>query len=186
MTTFFVLINGEQKGPYALDQLRSMWQNGTVTTDTLYWSEGMPDWLPLSGMSEQLHKAEPKVGVRADLDTDPNHVRRYRAIATLLIAGTIVAGVALYNSNFGASSNPVSGLLRLSTSELQDKVEHSIRETWDKNPETEHISIKRFSLIHKAGNQYDGLLEADVDGKTLQFSVDVTYDGERYMWQIRR
>lgn len=122
---------------------------------------------------------------QASTNNDPNTFRLLKLLAMLFLAAAVVAGVVLYNSNFGASSNPISGLLRLSTPELQDKVTESIKETWAKKPESENYRIRGFSLIHKAGNQYDGLLEAEVDGSTLEFAVDVTYDGQTFMWKIR-
>lgn len=42
--TYFLLINGQQSGPYTISQMRSMWQNGTINTGTGYWQAGMPQW----------------------------------------------------------------------------------------------------------------------------------------------
>lgn len=122
---------------------------------------------------------------RPPTNGDSHTFRLLKLLAILFLAAAIVAGVVLYNANFGASSNPISGLLRLSTPELQEKVTESIKETLAKKPDTENYRVRSFSLIHKAGNQYDGLLEADVDGNTLQLAVDVTYDGQTFMWKIR-
>ena len=46
-------INGEQRGPYFIAQVRGMWSTGSLTADTLWWIEGMDGWsqiqtLPLS------------------------------------------------------------------------------------------------------------------------------------------
>ena len=48
-----LLVNGDQRGPYLLDQIRSMWSSGSLTADTLWWVSGMTEWaqiqtLPLS------------------------------------------------------------------------------------------------------------------------------------------
>jgi hypothetical protein len=40
----YLFINNRQQGPYALDQIRRMWNSGSITADTLYWHEGMVDW----------------------------------------------------------------------------------------------------------------------------------------------
>jgi hypothetical protein len=122
---------------------------------------------------------------RPPTNGDSHTFRLLKLLAILFLAAAIVAGVVLYNSNFGASSNPVSGLLRLSTPELQDKITESIKDTWAKKPETKSYRLRSFSLIHKGGNQYEGLLEADADGNTFQYAVEVTYDGQTFMWQIR-
>jgi hypothetical protein len=41
---FYIGINDKQAGPYTLEQLRSMWNSGSITANTLYWQEGMSDW----------------------------------------------------------------------------------------------------------------------------------------------
>lgn len=42
------LSRGEQQsGPFVQAQIRSMWANGVVTADTLYWYEGLADWQPI-------------------------------------------------------------------------------------------------------------------------------------------
>lgn len=46
--TFHVEIQGSAAGPYNLGQLRSMVENGQLTTHTLIWSAGMAGWMPAS------------------------------------------------------------------------------------------------------------------------------------------
>ncbi len=46
------------------------------------------------------------------------------------------------------------------------------------------IKISSFGLIHKSGNAYTGLLETVENGKKFAYSIDVTYDGQNYMWKI--
>ncbi len=41
---YYVLINGEQKGPMATEQLENLKQDGTLTSDTLVWKDGMAEW----------------------------------------------------------------------------------------------------------------------------------------------
>jgi|GEM_PF-2335116 len=52
-----LLLNEQQTGPYTAAQLREMWKAGTITSETLYWREGMTEWQPLSGI---LHELESK------------------------------------------------------------------------------------------------------------------------------
>jgi hypothetical protein len=40
----YLIVNEQQVGPYAIDQLKSMWSSGSITADTLYWHEGMDNW----------------------------------------------------------------------------------------------------------------------------------------------
>ncbi len=77
------------------------------------------------------------------------------------------------------------GWQRLSVDELRDQVSTSIQSTWGSNPATQSIRLKSLSLIHRNGNEYSGLLVADVSGKEEQHSVDVTYDGKNLMWKIQ-
>jgi len=40
-------IEGDQRrGPVALDAMRQLVAEGAVTSDTLVWADGMPDWTP--------------------------------------------------------------------------------------------------------------------------------------------
>lgn len=41
---YYVLINGAQQGPYALDVLARLTQEGTLSRDTYVWKNGMPQW----------------------------------------------------------------------------------------------------------------------------------------------
>lgn len=45
-TTFHVAIDGQQQGPFTLDQLRS----AGITPTTLVWASGMPQWSPASAV----------------------------------------------------------------------------------------------------------------------------------------
>src|SRR6266851_5134711 len=42
--SWFFASQGQQQGPYPEAQLRALIVRGTVTADTLVWSEGMADW----------------------------------------------------------------------------------------------------------------------------------------------
>jgi len=42
---YFVAVNGQQQGPFNLDQLRAAIGNGQVTRDSLIWKNGMPSWV---------------------------------------------------------------------------------------------------------------------------------------------
>jgi hypothetical protein len=41
---FFAAIDGKQAGPFDAAALRQHIETGSVTRDTLVWSEGMADW----------------------------------------------------------------------------------------------------------------------------------------------
>jgi hypothetical protein len=79
-----------------------------------------------------------------------------------------------------------TGDIKMPTSELQQAVRKNIEETWAKEPALASIKIHSFLLIHKTGNQYEGLLEIAANGETEKHIVDVTYDGKQFVWQIRQ
>jgi heme/copper-type cytochrome/quinol oxidase subunit 2 len=80
---------------------------------------------------------------------------------------------------------PFLGWQRLSVDELRDQVSTSIQNTWRNNPTTQNVRLKSLSLVHRNGNEYSGLVVADVSGKEEQHSVEVTYDGMNFMWKIQ-
>ncbi len=41
---YYVVIDGEQKGPMATEQLENLKQDGMLTSDTLVWKDGMAEW----------------------------------------------------------------------------------------------------------------------------------------------
>ena len=54
MQHYFISENGQPKGPYTINQLRSMWHSGAVTGETLYCEEGSDFWLHLRVLEQQL------------------------------------------------------------------------------------------------------------------------------------
>ncbi len=55
---YFVMVGDEQKGPYTLTQLQTMWRAGSLTVDTQYWFEGQGEWMPLGTILELLEPQE--------------------------------------------------------------------------------------------------------------------------------
>ena len=45
---YFVAVNGQQQGPFNMDQLRSAIGSGQLTRDSLIWKNGMPNWVKAS------------------------------------------------------------------------------------------------------------------------------------------
>lgn len=52
MQQYFVLINGEQQGPFTVDQLKGYLAIGQFQYTDLAWHEGLPDWKPLGEFPE--------------------------------------------------------------------------------------------------------------------------------------
>ena len=51
---YWILTGADQKGPYTLTQLQSMWRAGAITADALYCQEGFEQWEPISLISDLL------------------------------------------------------------------------------------------------------------------------------------
>jgi TM2 domain-containing membrane protein YozV len=56
---YWLLAGSEQKGPYTLSQLQSMWRAGSITADTLYFQQGLDEWAPISILSILLDPPQP-------------------------------------------------------------------------------------------------------------------------------
>ena len=59
---YYLFLSEEQKGPYTLSQLQTMWRSGNITGNTLFWQEGCSEWNPLSSI---LHVLEPPLAAPA-------------------------------------------------------------------------------------------------------------------------
>jgi len=63
-TQCFVIFGEERQGPYLQDQLRSMWQSGSITADALITWEGCKEALPAKDLfSEPSSASIPPTGV---------------------------------------------------------------------------------------------------------------------------
>lgn len=103
--------------------------------------------------------------------------------------GTVVAtsiGLAVIAFQAVLIILTLTGDIKMSTSDLQQEVRTSIEETWSKEPSLANSKIQSFNLIHKTGNEYEGLLEVSADGATEKLIVDVTYDGKQFLWHVRQ
>jgi membrane protease subunit (stomatin/prohibitin family) len=49
---FYIAVNGQQQGPYNLQTLQTMIQQGSVTRDTLIWKQGMAAWTKAGDVAE--------------------------------------------------------------------------------------------------------------------------------------
>ncbi|MCW1923229.1 GYF domain-containing protein [Luteolibacter arcticus] len=56
---YWIQSGSDQKGPYTLSQLQSMWRGGSITADTLYFQEGLEGWEPISLIAETLDPPKP-------------------------------------------------------------------------------------------------------------------------------
>ena len=92
---------------------------------------------------------------------------------------------------------------RLSTDELAQEIERDIIEHFIENSDIGKAKLLDFSLIHKGGNEYKGMVDVsienpftDVFGSDMSeqekksfniestYTVEVIYDGESYSWEF--
>lgn len=45
---YYVVINGVQQGPYDLNAMQNLFQQGSINSNTLVWAAGMAQWTPLN------------------------------------------------------------------------------------------------------------------------------------------
>ena len=65
MDSYFVAVNGQQQGPFSVNQIRSSLAQGVYSQETLVWSQGMSDWQPiatLAALQQQTVQAPPPPG----------------------------------------------------------------------------------------------------------------------------
>jgi hypothetical protein len=58
---YHITVQGEQKGPYSLSQIQSMWESGTITSDSLYWNTEAKEWNPIKELLESQNPPLPVV-----------------------------------------------------------------------------------------------------------------------------
>ena len=52
ISKFYVAVSGKEEGPFDLETLHIMAQEGKITKESLVWKEGMKQWKPASGIKE--------------------------------------------------------------------------------------------------------------------------------------
>lgn len=51
-TSYYVVLGGQQSGPYKVSQLRPLVQQGRIDRTTMVWAQGMPAWTPVGQVAE--------------------------------------------------------------------------------------------------------------------------------------
>ncbi|MBL9160697.1 MAG: DUF4339 domain-containing protein [Verrucomicrobiales bacterium] len=95
MNTYRIIKNGEERGPYTFEQLRSMWSSGQLTADTLYWQEGMPEWKSIDGLGldlaiQPISSPQPSAALQP-IPTYKHHVQHSGQVTTKSRGAVIVA-----------------------------------------------------------------------------------------------
>ena len=51
---FYADASQQRRGPVSTEQLKTAYEQGQLTSTSLVWCEGMPTWLPLFNVANQL------------------------------------------------------------------------------------------------------------------------------------
>lgn len=101
-TVYYLYLNEQQSGPFAIEQLRAMWEQGTINSSTLYWFEGAADWQELSAI-EGLLESEKKHSQAVTVVSKPTQLKtngqssnssppKKNILLRVLISGSVVVG----------------------------------------------------------------------------------------------
>ncbi|WP_152048842.1 DUF4328 domain-containing protein [Aureimonas psammosilenae] len=101
---WYFVSDDQQQGPVERVQLDGLMATGAVTDDTLVWSEGMPDWLPVRdtplGASEQAspppRAANLNERVGEPVKSAPTKMRRHNRVIAWLCAGCSFMAGAMF------------------------------------------------------------------------------------------
>ena len=113
MNQYRIYCNGEDRGPYTVEQLRSMWSSGQLTTDALYWCDGMSEWEPIDKLhldsAIQPVSSPPAIPSLQRMPPSSHHVHHTGRVTTkargsgIVVLGTLmcIAGVILLFTSMG-------------------------------------------------------------------------------------
>ncbi len=111
---WYVSRNGQQSGPFTWEELYGHLQAGSISQADLVWTEGMPQWTPISqiqglssAMAWQGSGQKPGKG-------------RYIALASLVVS-IIVLGFVLVNTLSSGDDAPAASLPETETEQVMDE-----------------------------------------------------------------
>ena len=81
--------NGQQEGPYSIQQIQQMLADGSITASALSWKEGLSQWVPLSQIisslpTEPSHSTPPPVPVASVVTTQHTGIGRLAYFGILI------------------------------------------------------------------------------------------------------
>lgn len=56
---FYLHLSGEQRGPYTIPQIDHLLNSGLIPLETLFWREGLEQWLPVTNLVQLRQKPNP-------------------------------------------------------------------------------------------------------------------------------
>jgi hypothetical protein len=53
-TQIWTTTEGVKSGPFSMAKLKQLWEDGSLTLDTTYWTQGMSEWRPVEELFQSL------------------------------------------------------------------------------------------------------------------------------------
>lgn len=92
---FYILVENETKGPYTLNQIKTMWNNGSVTVRTMFLAESSAEWIPLRNI---LHRLEPPQNIQQSAENlPPILINQTRKVQTIEATSKTWKGLMLFS-----------------------------------------------------------------------------------------
>jgi hypothetical protein len=93
--TFYILVENETRGPYTLNQLKTMWNIGSVTVRTMFMAESAAEWTPLRNI---LHRLEtPQANFQSTDNLPPILQTSTRKVQTIEATSKTWKGLLLFS-----------------------------------------------------------------------------------------
>jgi hypothetical protein len=108
---YYVLQNNETKGPYTLNQLRSMWTSGTLTGNMQYCEEGYTEWLPLSDLQSTLEPEHLSPQSQRLIQQSARLVRPTKSRGIYIILGLFLGCLGIHNFYAGYHGRAAAQLI---------------------------------------------------------------------------
>ena len=116
--TYLLVINGQQSGPYTINQMKAMWQNGTINAGTNYWQAGMTQWQSLANIRHFLDTpsgnqfANPVIVNQVGYQVGyPVQMVMAKSRVTFVLLGLFLGCLGIHNFYAGYSGKGVAQLL---------------------------------------------------------------------------
>lgn len=116
---YYLMLNGQQSGPYTVNQLKTMWQSGTINAGIYYWQMGMNDWQPLMNIRQFLDMSAASQPasqivvnqVNAPMSYQPVTAYSTKSRGVFIVLGFFFGCFGIHNFYAGYSGKGVAQLL---------------------------------------------------------------------------
>jgi TM2 domain-containing membrane protein YozV len=96
---YYIFQNNETKGPYTLNQLKNMWNAGTITSNLQYCEEGQSGRFPLSDLQPMLEPEQQRLSPQSQrlVQQSAQLVRPAKSRGIYIILGLFLGCLGIHN-----------------------------------------------------------------------------------------